>query len=180
MITFELDATALLQATGIPDMDCLDELLSQVLVPDEIQVEPDSCTNEHESHGETSAVSGRFASPVGYKEIKLAQKTSVPTNTKKSTTWAVNIWKDWNSNCRDVSPSDWPPHLLLCSTWELNRGLSRFILEVRRQDGKNYPQNTLYQLCCGVMSYVREVKPELDIFKDRAFADFRKTLDTEM
>ena len=179
----QLDATALLQATDILDMDSLDELLSQVPDRDEIQVEPDSCTNEHESNGgerETSAASGRFASPVGDKEIKLAQETSVPTNTKKSTTWAVKVWKDWSSNRRVVSPSDWPPHLFLCSTRELNRWLSRFILEVRRQDGKNYPPNTLYQLCCGVMRYVREVKPELDIFKDPTFADFRKTLDAEM
>ena len=179
----QLDATALLQATDIPDMYSLDELLSQVPDPDEIQVEPDSCTNEHESNGgegETSAASGRFASPVGDKEIKLAQETSVPTNTKKSTTWAVKVWKDWSSNRRVVSPSDWPPHLFLCSTWELNRWLSRFILEVRRQDGKNYPPNTLYQLCCGVMRYVREVKPDLDIFKEPTFADFRKTLDAEM
>ena len=60
----QLDATALVQATDIPDMDCLDALLSQVPDPNEIQVEPDSCTNEPESHGgeeETSAASRRFA-----------------------------------------------------------------------------------------------------------------------
>ena len=53
----QLEAISLLQATGIPDMNCLDELLSQVPDPNEIQVDPDSCSNK------ATATSGRFASP---------------------------------------------------------------------------------------------------------------------
>ena len=90
------------------------------------------------------------------------------------------MWKDWSANRRQVSPSDWPPHLFICSELELNRWLCKFILEVRHQDGKNYPPNTLYQLCCGILRYVREVKPDLDIFKDQGFSEFRRTLDAEM
>ena len=58
--------------------------------------------------------------------------------------------------------------------------MSRFVLEARRQDRKNYPPNTLYQLCCGLTRYVREVKPDLDIFKDKQFSESRRTLDAEM
>lgn len=36
----ELDAQALLQATDLPELGCLDYLLSQIPNPDEIQVEP--------------------------------------------------------------------------------------------------------------------------------------------
>ena len=54
--------------------------------------------------------------------------------------------------------------------WELDRWLSRFVLEIRRRDGKEYPPNTLYQICCGILRYIREVKPQLDIFRDAAFA----------
>ena len=161
----QLDAIALLQAADIPDMDCLDELLSQV-------PETDSCSNEPKSHdeGETNAASGRFAGPGEDQNIKLVQETSAPTNTKKSTMWAVNVWKDWRMKCRVVSRSDWPRQMFPCSTWELN--WPRFILEVRRQVGKNYPPNTLYQLCCGVMCYVCEVKPELAIFKTILLPNF--------
>ena len=51
----ELDAQALLQATDLPKMDCLDQLFSQVPCPDEIQVEP-HCSSELELQdgGETS------------------------------------------------------------------------------------------------------------------------------
>ena len=117
---------------------------------------------------------------MGDDEVKAVQESAIPANTQKSTTWAVKVWKDWSTNRRLVSPSDWPPHLFICSEWELNRWLCRFVLEVRRQDGKNYPPNTLYQLCCGVLRYVREVKPDLDVFKDQAFGEFRRTLDAEM
>ena len=53
-------------------------------------------------------------------------------------------------------------------------------MEIRRRDGKEYPPNTLHQICCGILRYVREVKPELDIFRDAEFASFRTTLDAEM
>ena len=49
-----------------------------------------------------------------------------------------------------------------------------------RCDGKQYLPNTLYQISCGILRYIREVKPQLDIFHDAAFASFRKTLNAEM
>ena len=51
---------------------------------------------------------------------------------------------------------------------------------MRRHDGKNYSPNTLYQFCCGILRYVRKVKPDLDIFKDQGFGEFHCTLDAEM
>ena len=54
------------------------------------------------------------------------------------------------------------------------------MLEVRCKDGKHYPPNPLHQLCCGIMRYVREVKPTHDLFSDRQFADIRRTIDSEM
>ena len=90
----------MLQATDLPEMDCLDQLLSQVPCPDEIQVEP-HCSSEQELQdgGETSsAVSTRFANPVGDDEVKAVQESAIPANTQKSTTWAVKVWKDWSAN----------------------------------------------------------------------------------
>ena len=56
----------------------------------------------------------------------------------------------------------------------------RFILEARRKDGKSYPPNTLHQLICGILRYVRQIKPQIDFFKDKEFAGMRRTLDAEM
>ena len=78
-----------------------------------------------------------------------------------------------------MNPSDWPAHLLIMNDWELDRWLSRFVIEIRCRDGKEYSVN-LYQICCGILHYIREVKPQLDIFHDAAFASFCKTLNAEM
>ena len=73
-----------------------------------------------------------------------------------------------------------PPHIMLCSPPQLSYWLSRFVLEVRRQDGEHYPPQTLYSMCCGLLRYVREVKPEINIFKDPQYADFQRRLHAEM
>ena len=59
--------------------------------------------------------------------------------------------------------------------------LTLFILEVRKKDGSEFPPNSLYHLVCGIVRYVKNHgKPELDIFKDAKFANFRASLDSEM
>ena len=53
-------------------------------------------------------------------------------------------------------------------------------MEVRHEDGKPYPPNSLYQLCCGIMRYAKETKPELNFFTAAEFNSFRRTLDAQM
>ena len=45
---------------------------------------------------------------------------------------------------------------------------------------KPYPPNTLYQLYCGIMRYVRRKKPKINFFTDPDFDGFRHTLDGVM
>ena len=79
-----------------------------------------------------------------------------------------------------MNQSDWPAHLLILNNWELNQWLSQFVLEIRRHDEKEYPVNTWYQICCGILYYIWELKRQLDIFFDAAFASFCQALDAEM
>lgn len=124
----------------------------------------------------------RFAKPVTDQEVHKAQQKAIPENTKKSTNWAVNVWKAWSAHRRSVNSTRCPSHLFIMAKnkWELNYWMTRFVMEVRRQDGKEYPPNTLHQICCGILRYIREIVPELDFFKDPAFSDLQKTLDSEM
>jgi hypothetical protein len=122
----------------------------------------------------------RFGPRVTASEIAALQETAVPANTKKNTSWAVNVWNEWSAYRRRQDPSDFPPCLLTMQVSELNEWLSRLVVEVRRKDGKFYPPNTLHQLCCGLLRRLREVNPSLDIFKNPEFDFFRKTLDAEM
>ena len=95
--------------------DNLDELLSEILKPDDMVIpEPDSTTQPHPSGDSASATNRRFGNLVGDAEIKAAQEMAVPANTKKSTMWAVKVWQDWSKHRRTVSPTEWPPHLMIC------------------------------------------------------------------
>ena len=99
-----------------------------------------------------------------------AQESCVPTSTKKATSWCLNVWKAWRDHRKTVSESDIPSHLMILATNkpEFCWWLCHFVLEVRRQDGLEYPPNSLHQLCCGILRYAREREPELDIFHDPA------------
>ena len=54
------------------------------------------------------------------------------------------------------------------------------MVEVRRKDGKPYPLQSLYQICCGLLRYVRELKPKVNFFTDVEFQGFQESLDAEM
>lgn len=123
----------------------------------------------------------RFATPKSATDVQAAQANAVARNTMRTTNWALNVWKDWTAHRRKVcSPVDCPPHLYICKDVELDFWLSRFVLEIRRQDGQPYPPQTLYSIVCGLMRYLRELHPKLNLFKDVAFAGFHRTLDGEM
>jgi len=56
--------------------------------------------------------------------------------------------------------------------------LVKFVAEVRCADGKPYPPNSVYQICCGLGRAVCAAdQTEVDIFKSPGFARFRDTLD---
>ena len=64
---------------------------------------------------------------------------------------------------------------------KLHYWLSYFVLEVRKKSGLEYPPNTLHHICRGLLCHLKENgRPEIDIFKDTNFADFRATLDREI
>lgn len=97
--------------------------------------------------------------------VKETQERVVPATTKKSTSWAVTVWTEWSKGRQEHfrnDPMEFPPHLMVCRKQEFDHWLSRFVVEARsQQDGKPYPPNTLYQLCCGIMQYVGEKTPRL-------------------
>ena len=59
----------------------------------------------------------------------------------------------------------------------LKFGLEKFVTKVQRSDGKPYPPNSLYQICCGLGRALRiAVRSEIDIFNSPGFAMFCDTL----
>ena len=69
--------------------------------------------------GSQSSSSTRFVKPVSNEQLNSLKKSAIPANTQKSTSWAVNIWKEWSAYRRKENPADWPAHLLIMSDWEM-------------------------------------------------------------
>ena len=140
----------------------------------------------------TTAASGKrvatttvhFA-PLTSSENELAlQNLAIPLNTSKNnTSWTTNAWIAWTEYVlqQGVDPEDAPSPLINQMTKEeLNRWLPHFVMEARRQDGKPYPPNTLYQFCCGLLRHIRTIQPGWNIFTDVEFIDFQKTLAAQL
>ena len=117
----------------------IDELFSQVLLPDDVVGMPelaDSLLPTHsaiesavyyagpqlEDSGPARTPRSRFGRPVTESQITAMQKASVPFNTKKNTNWGVNVWKDWSKYREQTcsAPEEHPPHILTCQVSELN------------------------------------------------------------
>ncbi len=113
---------------------------------------------------------------------KLCKPRSVLSRTQLLTTRnGQSIYGNSGQKFREssnVESPGRPPNLL--SFEQLNYWMSKFILEIRRKDGKEYPPNTLYSVSCGVMRHVRKYCPEINFFVQAQFAGFKKTLDSEM
>ena len=61
--------------------------------------------------------------------------------------------------------------------------MAKFVVEVRKKGGKaqHYPPSTLYQLCCGLLRFLRNNgRAALNMFEDPTFKHFQDTLDAEM
>ncbi len=109
----------------------------------------------------------QFASPKTDQDVQQARSSAVPKNTTKNTAWATRLYQQWESFQRQHHhPVDCPPHLLLMRVDEVNRWLSLFVLEVRKESGELYNPTALYQLCCGLLRAIREYRPEWNILKE--------------
>ena len=140
------------------------DLLDLELAPTSVSVKPQvaasssnsgTCALQFEPCPPNQA-SSRFTLPKSDKDVAEARATAVPKNTR-TIEWAVNVWKAWTSNRREICHAfDCPPHLYLCTNEEYNHWLSKFVLEIKRADGQLYPPSTLYSICCEIQRYVRD------------------------
>ena len=64
---------------------------------------------------------------------------------------------------------------------ELSAIMPKFVVEVRKRDGTEYPPNTLFQIVMGIQSYVKfSTTRDVKFLHNPAFERFRQVLDGEM
>ncbi len=130
----------------------------------------------------------RFAKPISEQELTDLRKSAIPSNTKMTTEWGVRLWNEWatsrvgkKSDKPEILPLSTP--LLELPTSDLAHWLAKFVLEVRKKNGSEYPPKSLYALVCCFKRYfetnkIHNVNPLNP--SDSAFGEFRSVIDAEM
>ena len=131
-------------------------------------------------------MAGRFGESVSDADEIVRRAEAVPKNTKATTTWGMRIWNEWSSSRTVTDGSGVVPvttPLTEISPTDLAYWMGKFVLEVRKRDGKPYPPKSLYALVCCFKRFFEDngmhgINPLCP--SDVAFGDFRATLDAEM
>ena len=131
----------------------------------------------------------RFAEPVSTQQIRERNTNSIPKKTRDANKWALKVWSDW-AVFRNSLPATTheigypiPEDINALDDNMINYWGQRFIMEIKRQDGKDYPPNTLTQIVSGLQRYLTVVcqRPNINFFKEGTqFSDFRQCMDTRM
>ena len=104
----------------------------------------------------------RFAKPVSDEEIRSHIATAIPRSTAKTKSWAVRLWNLW-AQSRAMEDGATPPPLDQITNDSLNFWLSRFVMEIRNEQGEEYQSGTLYSVCAGIQQYIREKRLAFEV-----------------
>ena len=63
---------------------------------------------------------------------------------------------------------------------ELNFCLTRFVQEVKKRDGSDYPRNTLYEIVMSIHKHFCEQTRNVSFLNDPIFKDLQRSLDCVM
>lgn len=96
-------------------------------------------------------------------QVLQRQSDAVPKKTKQNNNWSVStsIWKEWAANHNECPATKSEPGFpiplnvgLITDYSLLDYWMQRFVLEIRRKDGKPYPPSTLTQIVNGIQRLV--------------------------
>ena len=128
----------------------------------------------------------RFDRWLGEAELQERVRQSVPVATRYKDEWAVKTFENWRSNrekmaLRDNSVACFKTPLQNMTLDELNESISYFVFEVKKQDGTEYPANSLHGMVCAIQRYLKsECGKNVRFFNDDFFSKLRTSLDTVM
>ena len=118
--------------------------------------------------------------------VVACRKDAIPKNTRKHTSWGVNVYEDWaksrNEAFKDFQPDNRkfpiaPEDPSLLSVDEINYWLSKFCVDVRQKNGEEYRHEVLYSLFCALNRVIRESHRNLVLFKSPEVKPFQDVLD---
>ena len=127
-----------------------------------------------------------FKEPMSDDKIDYLGKKQFAPESKKKMKWAVNMFCQWRFNrlskpfCPSQVINSNLDDLANIVPLDLSFALSRFIVEVRRLDGKEYPPNTLREIIICIQMYLHENNVMLKLIDGPQFVRLRNVLDNVM
>jgi hypothetical protein len=121
----------------------------------------------------------RFKEPTTDQEIAVLSKGFVPKNTQRNNTWALKLFQEWRADRNKRSEKQCPEDLL--DPKKLDHWLSRFVTEVRKQDGQPYLPKTIHHILAALQIIAVGKQPTTPKFMDRnepVFTELRRTCDS--
>ena len=101
--------------------------------------------------------------------------------------WAVRVFDSWKKekNLKAVtqphlSISPILPRLLDMTKDQISYSLSRFIMEAKKQNGEDYPAETLYELIISIQLYLEMQVKSMKVLNEDVFLPLKNTLDNCM
>lgn len=146
-----------------------------LLDSDNSQMECDTIMEHQPTSSKT--VNARFT-PVSHEEIEQRNQNVVPINTQKKIRWAIKILQDWQV-IQTESPAN--KNLTAMNQEEMASVIEKFIFEIKKKNGDEYPPKTIYEIYSAINYYfVNDLKLGWSLFKDTAFHKVRKAVETRM
>ena len=127
-----------------------------------------------------------FKDPVVDENIDDLSKKQFAPESKRKMQWAVNMYNDW---CRSrVGRPDCPDQIIQAnleilhtfSMSQLAYALCRFVTEIRRLDGKEYPPNTIHEIVICIQMYLHENCVLWQLLEGPEFTGVRNVVDNTM
>ncbi|XP_038068807.1 zinc finger MYM-type protein 2-like isoform X3 [Patiria miniata] len=126
----------------------------------------------------------RFKEPKADSDLLDFGRRRFAESTERKIRWAVDLFRDWQM-CRnqkavsDVSLNISPINVDLnfMTKDEVNYSLARFICEVKKKNGDDYPGETLHELVISIQLYFDLRGKSYKFLSDPDFLQLRNTLD---
>ena len=106
--------------------------------------------------------SGRFRAPISSDECWRFEDSWVCDASRRKWNWVLNIFKEWRETRNEaVLKVESSGETVLnqrideMSDEDLDCFLGRFVAEVRKEAGQEYPGKTIYEMICSLQCYLR-------------------------
>ena len=112
----------------------------------------------------------RWGTPKHMNELDKLRMDGIPKKMQDQMKWSLTVWREWAEQRRgrliQEAKFEYPLAMNFgaMTPEEMNFWLANFVVEARRDDEKQYPANTLYQLCCGLARSLKSDCPTIELF----------------